>query len=324
MNLILAFLLFFIALAHGVDIETYPAVLDKVPAKSLAAGAGLLPGDRVTAVDGVAVEDFDDLADALGHAGPGKTAVLKVDRSGTVKTVAMKIRKGVNPGFEPRIEPVIGTVAPAQPARKAGLKTGDRIVSINGSKITWWSDITPVITRAKQGPVTIGILRDGKTVSIPVTPRQDGVMKKPVIGISPKPMRMKVRRFTLVESVKYSGAEVAAIVTETAKTVWHVIIGRQKFRDAIGGPVMIARIGYEKAKSGIWDLIHFAGALNVMLMVANLLPIPVVDGGMIVLALAEGVRRRRFSAATYGILMNIGIAFLVGVFVLATYNDILR
>jgi len=324
MNLLLAYLLFFMALAHGLDIDTYPAVLDRVPAKSMAAEAGLVAGDRITAVDGRAVEDYDDLAQALGRTGNGKTAALKVVRGGVAVNAVVKMKEGIDPGFDPRIEPVIGTVSAAQPARKAGIKPGDRILAIDGKAIAWWSDISPLISRAKPGPVRMRLLREGRTITIPVTPRQDSALHKPVIGISPKPMRVKVRRFTLYESAKYSGAEIGVIVSETVKTVWHVVIGRQKFRDAIGGPVMIARIGYEKAKSGIWDLIHFAGALNVMLLVANLLPIPVVDGGMIVLACLEGIRRRRFSAATYGILMNIGVAFLIGVFVLATYNDIVR
>jgi regulator of sigma E protease len=325
MNLVLAFLLFFIVLAHGLDVESYPAVLDRVPAGSAAAVAGLRAGDRIVAVGGTPVEDYDELADALGKAGRGGgTADIRIRRGKEELSVGLKLAAGSDPGLNPRINPVVGTVAAGHPARKAGLRTGDRILSINGRTIEWWSDISPVLLKAKPGPVGIIVMRDGTRVAISVTPRRDAALNKPVIGISPRPMRVKVRRFSWNESGKYAAAEIGAIVGETLRTVWQVLTGRQKFRDAIGGPVMIARIGYEKAKAGIWELIHFTGALNVMLLVANLLPIPVVDGGMILLAVLEGVRQRRFSAATYGFLSNVGIAFLIGVFMLATYHDILR
>ena len=88
--------------------------------------------------------------------------------------------------------------------------------------------------------------------------------------------------------------------------------------------MLIAQIGYAKAKAGIWDLLHFIGVLNVTLMVINLLPIPVLDGGMILLAVCEGIQRRRLSPKTYSVLTTAGGVFVLALILFATYNDVLR
>lgn len=323
MNVIFAFVLFFSGLLHGLDLPTYTTEIAEVVPGGAGAKAGLKEGDVIVAVDGAPVVNWNELGEALDKKGLGGKASLSVRREGKLFVKQLPVTD--DPGIAPLVDAVIGTVSPMSPARKAGLKRGDRIVRIGVARVRRWADVSRLVSGAKPGAaLDLTMERDGKPVRVLVTPEFQPAVKRAIIGISPLAPITIMKRFTLWECVKYAALEIRSITVEIPKSLWQVVTGKSRFKDVLGGPVLIARLGFEKAEEGIWELVHFLGAINVQLMAANLLPIPVLDGAAIVLAIGEGIRRKRFSMKTYQTLTNIGAAFLLAVAILATYHDILR
>jgi len=322
MNVALAFLLFYVHLVRGVEIGNYPAVLGAVHHGSSGESAGLKAGDRIIEADGKPVSGWNEFAEIVGKAGPGAKVALRLERGKRIVSRELSFTR--NSGLEPFVEPVVGFVMPAQPARKAGMAAGDRIISIQGKRITQWNEVSRAIGAAKPGPIKMKVDRAGKSVVITVTPKKDPLADRAVIGISPAAPSYDRKRFSPVKSAIYSAEEIWIITGEVVKVVWKVVTFKVKFAEAMGGPVLIAQLGYEKAREGIWELLHYIGVLNVQLVIANLLPIPMLDGGMILLALWEGARRRRLSMKTYQNLTTVGFAFLIALILLATYHDFRR
>jgi len=322
MNLVLAFVLFFVVFAHGLDLDTYLPVVGEVAKGGAAARAGIRVGDRFESINGAAIENWDDIFNALEKVGVGKEAAIRVVRDGERRSLRMRV--GSDLGFQPRIDPVVGTIQPLDRAEKAGFKVGDRILSIGGHPIQSWNQLSGIVSSAPEKPLVVRVRRGKGTVVLTVTPRYDDLMKRSFIGISPPSPLTVVKRFTLAESAKFGALETGIVTREIVRTIWRLVTGQQRVRDAVGGPVMIFRLGMAKTAQGIWDFIHFLGVLSISLFVANLLPIPAVDGGMIVLAFLEGLRRRRFSMAVYARLQQIGMALLLALVAFTFFNDLAR
>lgn len=323
MNAILAYLLFFGHLVRGVEVPAYPAVLGEVEPGTAGYRAGLREGDRVTAVGGTGVETWNDFATALEAAGEGTRVRVSVRRGKEERTVSLLLGRDL--GLTPFMEPVIGEVMAMQPAARAGLKEGDRILSINGRPIRDWKEVSSAIGKAEVGkPVRMAVRRDAERLVFKVIPEYSHELERPLVGISAGAPEYEVQRFTLLQAAAGAGGEVWYISRTIVAAVRDVLTRQRRFGEVLGGPVLIARVGYEKAERGIWDLIHFIGVLNVSLMVVNLLPIPALDGGAILLSLWEGVRRRRLTPKVYSNLTTAGFAAMIALMLFALYNDILK
>jgi len=322
MNLLLAWALFFGVLVHGLDLGTYPPVVGEVAGGGAAARAGVRPGDRVESVNGTAVANWYEIYSELDRAGEGKEATIRVSRDGGHRSLRLHV--DADPGFQPRVEPVVGSVVPMDRADKAGFKAGDRVVAIGRRDIGNWTEMSSAISNAPEKPLAVRVRRGGALVDLTVTPRRDPGLKRSFIGISSAAPMTVVRRFSLAECAKLSSLEAFLIAREIPRALWKVATGQQRLKDVLGGPVMIVRLGMAKAEQGIWDFLHFLGVLNISLLVVNLLPIPAVDGGMIVLAFLEGLRRRRFSMAVYARLQQFGVALLMALVAFTLFNDLAR
>jgi len=322
MNAVLAWVIFFGLFMHGIEFNRFPSRLVVNPG-GVAAKAGLQTGDVIVKAGGSSVRDWKDLDDAFGKAGKNGKVEVEAKRDKAVIKAVLPVE--ADPGMEPYVEPVIGDTEPFQPARKAGLMGGDRVISVNGKPIRIWGEMSKIVSTAKEGStLRVRVLRDGKKMEFKVMPRYDAGMKRSLIGISAKSSSMGTEKWGIMDSAGMATRSIWILSSEIVSSVGRVITGKSKFKDVLGGPVLIGRVGYEKARQSLADLLHFIAALSVSLMVVNLLPIPAVDGGMIVMALLEGIRGRRFTAKTYQNLVTVGFAFLMAVFLLATYHDILR
>jgi len=323
-NIVFAYLIFFASIMNGVEIQEYLAVIGPVAARTEAARAGLKAGDRAVRAAGREVRNWDDLADAIGTGiEANKRVTVEFARGG--RRVRAVFLTATLTGLVPGLKPVIGSVAPALPARKAGLMKGDRVVAVDGHTIRWWSEMSERISKAKPDvAIAVQVMREGKPMTFTVKPRWDAGQGRSIIGVNAMPSSTELRRFPVTQALKYAGAEVYIMGREIVVSFWRLLRGKAKFQDVIGGPVLITQVGMEKAREGIWELLHFMGVLNVGLCVANLLPLPVVDGGMILMAFVEGIRRRRFSPRVYNVVNYVGVVLLVLIMLTATYHDILR
>ena len=322
MNAVLAWVIFFGLFLHGIEFNRFPSKLVVNPG-GIASKAGLRTGDVIVKADGKTIRTINELEGIYSKAEKNAKVKIEVKRNSELLKMALPVAD--DPGIEPYVEPVISEPDPFQPAEKAGMKGGDRVISINGKKVAMFDDMKKIVSVAKEGSVlNIRVLRDGKKLDFKVKPRFDAGMNRSVIGIAAKSSDVGTENWGVVDSAGMATRSVKILSSEIISSVWRVITGKSKFKDVLGGPVLIGRVGYAKARQGIADLLHFVAALSVSLMVVNLLPIPAVDGGMIVMALLEGIRGKRFSAKTYQNFVTVGFAFLMAVYLLATYHDILR
>jgi regulator of sigma E protease len=221
---------------------------------------------------------------------------------------------------------VIGTVVPEYPAEALGLKEGDLILAINDDRVEKWTDMTSLIHERPNATLKIEWMRDGMTMSDSVTTRMGEQMKDgaPVnvglIGIAPK---INMRDASLGESVVTGFERTGMWITMMLSTLGGLVTG-QVSMDEMAGPVMIAKIAGETAGIGFSALLGLMAFLSVNLGLVNILPIPGLDGGHVIIALIEGLIGRELSLKVKMGIQQVGILFLLFIFITIMVNDISR
>lgn len=215
----------------------------------------------------------------------------------------------------------VGAVIKGKAADKAGMQPGDKIVAINGVKINDWNSMVDLIHNNPGRPIHLVILRDHKTVNVTATPDADTVQengKKVTEGrLGFYPGGMAWRRYTPVAAITQGSDMLYAEVAGTLKTVFS-----KHARDSIGGIVTVARIIHQDSKEGPQNVLFTAGMLSISVGLINLFPIPILDGGHLLLLAIEGIRRRKLSSREVYAAQMIGISIIGVLFVLVMYNDI--
>lgn len=204
-------------------------------------------------------------------------------------------------------------------ARSAGIKSGDRIVAINGHKTADWNKLAVQIQANPGKRVTAKISRDGKSKSIQLTPKanvQNG-KKVGMIGINQS-------LDTSFKAKALSGFTTTwTMLTTLLGALWSMVSGHFSLND-LGGPVAIFATTSQAASMGLAGVLNFLAWLSLNLAIINLIPIPGLDGGKLVLNIIEAIRRKPVSQRTETIVTLIGFAFLMILMILVTWNDIER
>ncbi|MEW5866970.1 MAG: RIP metalloprotease RseP [Bacillota bacterium] len=214
---------------------------------------------------------------------------------------------------------IVAEVYPGTPAQAAGLQAGDRIVAINRTSTETVAEARDIISANPGRRITITIERDGTRLKSPVTPGRDPETGRGIIGV----MLSEPWQPTGVARAVRTGV---AFTTDTARTLV-VSLGRMitgKIKPEVAGPIGIAQVVGQTARLGMVNLLYLAALLNVNLGLLNLLPIPVLDGGWIVLLGIEAARRRPLNAAQEAFARMVGIAILALLIAFATLSDIAR
>jgi regulator of sigma E protease len=213
----------------------------------------------------------------------------------------------------------IGTLIENYPAAAAGLIAGDKIIKVDDIDITYWNDLTDSL-KDKAGKFTeFTIQRGTYTFEVTMAVGENPVTKSGAIGITPG--------FTTIESnffkSIYMGAEVS--IKQSIMTVGYLyskIVSMEK--PDIAGPIGVMQVMANATKAGMKDYLRLVAIISVALGLFNLFPIPMVDGGMIVLFFIEGIIRKRINTKVIQIYNTIGLIFIIGIFIFATYSDLLR
>lgn len=212
----------------------------------------------------------------------------------------------------------IGVVTPDGAAAAAGLKENDEILSVEGKSIQTWNDLTAIITENPDKPLDFEVERNGQVSSVEVTPKaiESNGEKIGQLGIQAP---MKTGFFD-----KITGGTQRAFSSslEIFKALGSLFTGFSL--DKLGGPVMMFQLSSEAANQGIMTVIGLMAILSMNLGIVNLLPIPALDGGKLVLNIFEGVRGKPLSQEKEGVLTLVGFGFLMLLMVLVTWNDIQR
>lgn len=306
---------------------------------SPAAQAGLAAGDRVKALDGQPIERWDEIEAAVA-ASSGRKLDLTLVRDGRTLDVSVEPRaiktqdlfgqdiQTWDLGLHPFLSTRIGQVLPGHVAQQAGLKSGDRIVALDGVPVAEWDQLARAIHASPGKPIRLGVERDGGRFEVTVVPRatrqkgETGEEEIGLIGIGPAP-ESHYRRLN-----PYSAA-IAGVKKTTDLSVL-IVQGFVKLIQAkispktIGGPILIGQMAGEVVQRGPIELLSFTALLSINLAILNLLPIPILDGGHLLFSLIEWFRGKPVSLRKREIAQQVGMVLLVGLMIFAFYNDISR
>jgi regulator of sigma E protease len=326
MNLIAAAVIFFVLFT----VEGVPEIttrIGRVEPGSVAAQAGLQAGDTIVAAENKKVERLEDALlplftrdhTTLTVRGPqGDTRQITVDR---------RLKEGEDFGILPWIPAKVGGTIENTPAAKAGIRTGDEIVAIDGETINGWYDMNRIVRANPGKELVFTIVREGNRITVPITPSEEAEQQPS--GATDKIGRIGVRIQTVNREVGPGEAFISALdqtwyyAVNTFGFFVKLVTGQMSPK-LLGGPVMIAELAGESARSGFVTLMGFTAFISVNLAVLNLLPFPVLDGGHIFITLVESVTRRKLSIRARTVLQQVGTLVLLFLMFYVTFNDVMR
>jgi len=311
-------------LAAFVGVETITTrAIGRVEDGSPAESAGLRLGDEILSVGDRSVGNWDDIVEAL-EASLGKRVTLVFEREGSVETTGIDL-SGIDSfdaiGIEVLREPVVGDVAWRGPAYIAGIRSGDRIIEVDGHPILTWSDLRQAVLPHPGDTLEIVWQRQGVTMSSKVVPKDANGYG--LIEITPLIERHRVgplRAFRLGFSMTIWAAKQIKHVTR----FFAGLFSHDRTADVVGGPIRIGEVAGDALRWGLSNFLWFIALISAQLSIVNLIPIPVLDGGHILLLGIETVSRRPVTTRQRLIAHQIGFAFLLAFMLLVTFHDILR
>lgn len=229
------------------------------------------------------------------------------------------------------IPPVVSDVIDDSPAQKAGILKNDKILEINGVKIEDWSDISKELS-VTAGDASLKIERDNQLIEVIVPLKTmeyafdetEKPIKRKMIGIKGEAKQFKEIKdnFHFVQSVKKAANELYDVTDMTLRGVGQMITGERSSED-VGGIIRIAEMSGDISKSrSFWDFLSFMALLSINLGLINLFPIPLLDGGHVIIYLLEIVSRRELNAKFKEYLFKLGLGFILFLMVFATWNDV--
>jgi len=295
---------------------------------SPAARIGVLPGDLIVRLDGVANPKWEDvevkILTTVGEALP-----VELLRDGqTLKLSLTPQARGPSrvgdAGWYPYVPGTIEMVDPGLPASQLGLKLGDQIVGVEGRKVFFWPRLTYLIQSANGREIELTIRREGKDFTVRVKPVLSEVSGEKMwrIGVG-------FRSNVVVQQLPWGKAITASLRDNLRNSlatfeVLRKILTRRMSARSLSGPIGIAQLSGEMYRAGITELLMFVSFISLQLSIFNLLPIPILDGGVIFLLLIEGLMRRDLSLEVKERFAQVGIVFLLLLAVFVIYNDILK
>jgi len=213
----------------------------------------------------------------------------------------------------------VSTVIENGPAERAGIFSGDKIIAINSTKMEDPNRIANIINESSGEKLQITLDREGDTIEVFVIPEYDDSYKKSLIGITFEIFVEKINIFSaFYRGLIATGNIIKLIFSNTME----MITGKVPLE--IAGPLGIAQMTGEAAKLGFLNLLYFTAILSIFIGLFNLLPIPILDGGHIIILAVEKLRGKPLEAEKISFMYFIGISLMIIIFIIATYKDILR
>lgn len=216
-------------------------------------------------------------------------------------------------------EPVLGTVVDEMAAARAGLKAGDRIVTIDGKNVETWTDVVLNLRKAGTEEVTLTAERNGVLQTYKMTPMFDKDAGRPLIGVSPEFSKESLGFFG---SIKEGFIYTKNIGLSMVSGLYRIVSGNAPAD--VAGPIGVAQMAGQVAEKGLLPLMNFVAFLSINLGVINLLPLPALDGGHFVLLLLEALRGKPLGGKAMTNIQMVGVALILALTVFSTFKDITR
>jgi regulator of sigma E protease len=327
MNIALAIVVMAVVLAQGAEVPVYqdqPPVVGAVTAGSPAEGAGIRPGDRILSVAGEGVDTWEDLFIAVGTRANRDISVAFL-RDGQTRSVT--VRPESDNRFEvgrigvlPNSNPIISSVIVGEPAEKAGLKGGDIVLAVNGEQMATRDQLIEAISRNAGHEIALTVKRGDQQLQLRATPEQRGDRGMLGVYVTEPTRRLDPNAFEAIQMSIERNIEFSGLIF---RTLGGLFVGETSPRQLMG-PVAIAQLSGESAEAGWFALFSLMASISLNLGLLNLLPIPVLDGGHILIMAVEGIARRDFSMAVKEKMLLAGFVLLMMLMVTVIYNDLTR
>lgn len=331
MNLVIAVVFFFIVFSiSGYNTNTISEIADNSPA----AAAGLKVNDKIISYDGKKIYNISD-AMMFIYTSKGSETKLLYERNGIPSEINFNPEKIPEStryllGFTPKAtegtdSTLVDAVSKDTPAAKAGIKSGDRIVQVNDTKITNRQQLNDYLSANKDKPVEVIIERNGQTQSIgKVTPMEQKISEQYYAGFN-----FADAKGSIPETVKQS---FIACYSNTRQMYYSIegLVNRSISSKNLMGPVgIVSSIGTVVQQSpgameAILNLLTFAAIISINLGIMNLIPFPALDGSKLVLLFVESIRKKPIPPEKEAAISLVGFVILIMVMIFATSNDIMR
>jgi regulator of sigma E protease len=327
MNIVLAVILITGLYMHGFpkEVASGDPVISSVEPGSPAAKAGIQPGDKIVALNGRQHPTWQDVLtqEALNANHP---LSVVVDRNG------QNVNFKVSPRMDPKLgvgvagwagDVQVGEVTKGMPAQAAGLLPGDLLIRINNQPVASAATVQQAVMRSGGRPIQVLLMRDGHIQTLSVTPVPTTNSKMPWrIGIG---FRMPVEMVKLGLGPAFK--ESVRLNVQNATLIFQVlgsIVERRVSPKTLAGPIGIAQMSSEAAHEGAASFFGWMALVSLNLAIFNLLPIPILDGGTLLMLVVEMLIQREMSMQVKETIFKLGFVFLMMIVVFVIYNDISR
>ena len=324
MNIVIALTFIAVAVMVGIEQPVTQSVIAEVTQGKPGAKAGLQPGDRIVRAKGEPVADFNDVRVVISM-NAGTPIEILYDRNGTIRKTMLTPEREQGEfgpigraGIAFGTEPLVGRVMPGTPAAAAGLRAGDHIVLAEGKPVASLEAFAKISDDAKTKPIALELARGTERLRLVVAPSAD-----PDLAISRGILRpSKLIKLGLIPAFRYSAAENWKSLRMAMSALGRMFRPEGSINE-LSGPINIARISGMVVQEGWLPTIMLMAMISLQLGVMNLLPIPVLDGGHIMILLIEGVARRDLSLRVKERIQQVGFAALATLMLVVIYNDVI-
>jgi regulator of sigma E protease len=313
-----------------------PAVVHGVEPESPAEKAGIRPGDTIVKFDGKENPLWLDV-DLTVLVNPGRDVPVTIKRGEAVRDLNLRLdargegqeQVGYSGIMPEDWRVTVREVTAESPASAAGLQPGDNIVGVNGSRIEQSqygvSQVLSSIQGSGGAPITLSVLRDGQKLDLTGTPQmKDGAFRLG-FGQELEGFEMAVATLPPGAAIRHAVDENIRIIVLTKTLLGQVFTGQRSVRDSVSGPIGMAQMSKQMTEHGIWTSLKWASFVSLNLGVFNLLPIPVLDGGLIFMLLLEsllGIFGLPLTLRIKEKMMQVGFVMLVLLMGFVIFNDI--
>ncbi|HKR65636.1 MAG TPA: RIP metalloprotease RseP [Thermoanaerobaculia bacterium] len=324
MNLVIAISFMAILAMAGMEQLVTTTIIEKVIPNNPAARAGLQNGDRIVSIQGETVHDFDDIKLLVSMNAGTPLHVIYMRGNAKHETTLTPSRETSEygpvgrAGFTGLVFPIIGRVDAGSPAEKAGIQPGDRITKVNGHPVQSLDDYANLADAAKGKPLALELARGSQTVAATLAPATDA-NDELLRGMMPRTKKLKL---TLLPALRYSAQENWKMLRLAMSALSRLFRAEGSVKE-LSGPINIARISGDMWRRGPIQFLALLAMISLQLGVMNLLPIPVLDGGHIMILLIEGIARRDLSLRVKERIQQAGFAVLATLMIVVLYNDVI-
>lgn len=299
--------------------DTYTTKISSLSETSILTKSGIQQGDTITKIGDTNTHTYQDIL--LFNDTDTKDIQVEYIRDGVHKSIIVYNAVGTK-GYmgvyfntnkldkDGNILPYIDVVEPGKPAAASGIKSEDKILRIDGSKINIAEDVINITSKNAGKELEVVVLRDGKEKVIKITPDKQQYINFGITGVA-----------TSKTTLKYSYFKSLTTIKQVANSYVDLFKGKVKV-DQLSGIVGIGEV--ISRSEGFYEFINMLGMISLAIGLANILPFPPLDGGKIVLVLAEVIARKKVSYKVEAILSHIGFGLLILLTIYVTINDILR